>query len=45
MYAPNGKMEMVQCRICFEIEGSKKLLVLKLNSLIKHFGLKKCVIV
>jgi hypothetical protein len=39
---PNRKMKMVRCKICFNIEGREKLLVPKLDSLIKHFGLKKC---
>ncbi len=39
---PNRKMKMIKCKICFNIEGKEKLIVPKLNSLIKHFGLKKC---
>jgi hypothetical protein len=37
----DGQMKMVKCNICSSIEGRNKL-VSKLNSLIKHSGLKKC---
>jgi hypothetical protein len=36
-------MNMVICKICTNIEGKEKLLVLKLDSLVKHFGLRKCI--
>jgi len=35
---------MVKCNVCFTIERRDKLLVPKLDSLVKHFGLKKCII-
>jgi hypothetical protein len=34
---------MVKCTICNAIEGKEKLLVSKLDSLIKHLGQRKCV--
>jgi hypothetical protein len=34
-------MKMIKCKICLSIEGRNKL-VLKLNSVIKHSSLKKC---
>jgi len=34
---------MVRCKICTDIEGKEKFLVPKLNSLIKHFGMRKCI--
>ncbi len=39
----DGKMMMFKCKICTNIEGREKLLVPKLNSVTKHFGLKKCI--
>jgi hypothetical protein len=36
---------MVKCRVCSKVKGNDKLLVLKLDSLIKHSGLQKCTIV
>jgi hypothetical protein len=45
MCAANGKMTMGQCKTCSQIEGREKLLVLKLGSLIKHLGLRKCFVV
>jgi hypothetical protein len=45
MCATNGKMTMVRCKICFHIERREKLLVLKLDLLIKHLGLRKCFVV
>jgi hypothetical protein len=36
-------MNMAICKICTSIKGKENLLVSKLNSLIKHFGLKKCI--
>ncbi len=39
----DGKLMMVKCKICTNIEGREKLIVPKLNSLIKHYGLKKCI--
>jgi hypothetical protein len=42
--AIDGKMKMVQCKICFQIKGREKLLVPKLNSLIKHSSLRKCLV-
>lgn len=40
----DGKLKLVKCKIYFQIEKINKLLVLKFNSLIKHFGLKKCIV-
>jgi hypothetical protein len=39
---PNRKMKMVRCKICPDIERREKLLVLKLNPLIKHSKMRKC---
>jgi hypothetical protein len=39
----DGKMMMVKCKICTNIKGREKLLVPKLNSLIKHSSLRKCI--
>jgi hypothetical protein len=39
----NGKMKMMKCTICTNIEGRDELLMPKLNS-IKHSTLNKCVI-
>jgi len=33
---------MVKCTICSAVEGKEKLLVSKLDSLIKHLGQRKC---
>jgi hypothetical protein len=40
----NNKMGMVQCKIYSHIEGTKKMLVLKLDSLIKQSSLRKCLL-
>jgi hypothetical protein len=32
----DSKMTMVKCKICINIEGREKLLVSKMNSLVKH---------
>jgi hypothetical protein len=40
----DGKMRMVQCKIYSQIEGREKLLVLKLDSLIKHSSFRKCLV-
>jgi len=40
----DGKMCMVKCRVCSKVKGNEKLLVSKLDSLIKHSGLQKCTI-
>jgi len=37
-------MCMVKCRVCFKVEGRDKLLVPKLDSLIKHSRMRKCII-
>jgi len=39
--AKDGNMQMVRCKVCSTIEGREKFLVPKLDSLVKHFGLKK----
>jgi hypothetical protein len=36
-------MKMVRCKIYIDNKGKEKLLVLKLNYLIKHFELSKCI--
>jgi hypothetical protein len=36
---------MVKCWVCFKVEGKDKLLVPKLDSLIKHSRMRKCIIV
>jgi hypothetical protein len=38
-------MKMVKCKVCFVIEGREKLLVPKLDSLVKHFEVKRCTVV
>ncbi len=38
-------MCMVKCQVCSKVKGNDKLLVSKLDSLIKHSGLQKCTIV
>jgi hypothetical protein len=40
--AEDGKMKLVCCKICSQIEGKKKKLVPKVNSLMKCFSLHKC---
>ncbi len=35
---------MVKCWVCYKVEGRDKLLVPKLDSLIKHLGMQKCTI-
>ncbi len=35
---------MVKCRVCSKVKGRDKLLVLKLDFLIKHSGMQKCTI-
>jgi hypothetical protein len=36
---------MVKCQVCSKVEGRDKLLVPKLDSLIKHSRMQKCTIV
>jgi hypothetical protein len=38
MLRANGKVNMVKCCVCSHIEGRKKLLVPKFDSLQKHVG-------
>ncbi len=38
----DDKMTMVKCRICSTIKGRNKLMVPKLDYLIKYWGVKKC---
>jgi hypothetical protein len=38
------KMKMVKCNVCSIVEGREKLQVPKLVSLVKQYGLKKCII-
>lgn len=40
-----GKVCMVRYKVNLKIEGKKKLLVSKFNSLIKHSNLRKCIVV
>jgi hypothetical protein len=35
---------MVRCKVYSTIEGREKLLVLKLDSSVKHYELKKCIV-
>jgi hypothetical protein len=35
-------LTMVQCKVCSEIEGEKKLWVPKFDNLQKHVGKQKC---
>lgn len=37
-------MKMVRCKVCTNTKGKENLLVLKLDFLIKHYGLQKCVV-
>lgn len=41
----DGKLMMVQCKVCSEIEGREKLLVPKFDSLQKRVEKQKCKIV
>jgi len=41
----DGKMHKVKCWVCSKVEGRDKLLVPKLDYLIKHSGMWKCTIV
>jgi hypothetical protein len=38
-------MQMVRCKVYSTFEGREKLLVPKLDYLVKHYGLKKCIVV
>jgi hypothetical protein len=38
------KMKMVKCNVYSIVEGREKLIVPKLVSFVKHYGLKKCII-
>ncbi len=38
----DGKMKMVCCKVCSQIEGREKNLVPKFDSSMKHYGLCKC---
>jgi hypothetical protein len=40
----DGKVTQVKCKMCIVIEGGKKLLVHKLDSLWKHVGQRKATI-
>ncbi len=40
----NGRMRMVRCKIYSIIERRDKLLVPKLDYLVKHLGSKKCIV-
>jgi len=42
VFGKDGKMRMVRCKVCSTVEGREKLLVPKLDFLVKHFGLTKC---
>jgi hypothetical protein len=41
----NGKVVQVRCKVCFLIDGKNKLLVTKLDSLWKHAGCCKTLVV
>lgn len=36
-------MRMMRCKVCSKIEGREKLLVPKIDFLVKHAWLKKCI--
>jgi hypothetical protein len=38
------KMKMVRCKVCFVVEGREKLLMLKLDYLVKHSRMKRCIV-
>lgn len=40
-----GNMCMVRCKVSCEVKGRDKLFVPKLDSLIKHLGINKCIFV
>lgn len=40
----DGKMKMVRCKVCSIVEGREKLLVPKLDYLLKHFRMKRCIV-
>ncbi len=42
MVGCDGKLNMVRCKICSELDEKEKLLVLKFDNLQKHVGTKKC---
>jgi len=37
-------MQMVKSKVYSIVEGREKLLVPKLDSLVKHYGLNKCIV-
>ncbi len=41
----DGKVKMVQCKVCSTIEQREKILVPKLDGLIKHSGRRMCKVV
>lgn len=38
----DGKLSMICYKVCNEIDGREKMLVLKFNNLLKHVGRRKC---
>jgi len=40
----DGKMKMVGCKVCSIVERKEKLLVPKLDYLVKHFRMKRWII-
>jgi hypothetical protein len=41
----DGKMKMVKCKVCFVVEGREKFLMPKIDYLVKHFEVKRCIVV
>jgi len=39
-----GKMKMVRCQVCFIVERKEKLLMPKLDYLVKHSRMKRCIV-
>ncbi len=38
------KMNMVKCKVCYVVDGKENFLVPKLDSLVKHFEVKGCIV-
>jgi hypothetical protein len=39
------KMKMVNYKVCSIVEGKEKFLMPRLDSLVKHFEVKRCIVV
>lgn len=37
-------MKMVECKVCIVFEGKEKFLMPKLDYLVKHFEVKRCIV-